>query len=217
MACPGRRSDKHGQTNLPMPPGICAMPEQSCGCGKCDEAMMVRPVIANDLSAMVDITNWAIEHTPAHFGVEAISLDDLSARWEQTRAWFPWYAATVGDLLVGFAYGSPYKERAAYRWTADVSVYVHPNHHRRGAGKALYAKLIETLRAQGFRSLYAGITLPNPASRRLHESFGFEHIGTFKHAGWKLARWHDVGFWQLNLVETDREPHPLKPPAVPND
>ena len=83
--------------------------------------MNVRPVIADDLPSMVEITNWAIEHTAAHFGVEAISVSDLSARWERTRASFPWYAASVEDVVVGYAYSSPYKQRAAYRWTADVS------------------------------------------------------------------------------------------------
>lgn len=178
--------------------------------------MLVRPVIADDLPAMVEITNWAIEHTAAHFGVEAISVSDLSARWEQTRATYPWYAASV-EGVVGYAYASPYQQRAAYRWTAHVSVYVHSDHRERGVGTALYAKLIDTLRAQGFRSLFAGITLPNPASRRLHESFGFEQIGTLKHAGWKLGRWHDTSFWQLSLADTDDEPEPLKPPSVTND
>ena len=179
--------------------------------------MLVRLVIADDLPAMVEITNWAIEHTAAHFGIEAISVSELSARWEQTRAWFPWYSASFEGVLAGYAYASPYKQRAAYRWTADVSVYVHPDHQGRGVGKALYAKLIDALRAQGFRSLYAGITLPNPASRKLHESFGFEQIGTLKHAGWKLGRWHDVSFWQLTLVETNDEPQHVKPPSVTND
>lgn len=175
--------------------------------------MKIRPVIADDLPAIVEITNWAIEHTAAHFGIEAISDSDLSARWEQTRAWFPWYSACVEDVVVGYAYGSPYNQRPAYRWTADVSVYVHPKHHGRGVGTALYTKLIETLRVQGFRSLFAGMTLPNPASRRLHESFGFEYVGTLKHAGWKLGRWHDVSFWQLTLVDSDNELRPIKRPA----
>ena len=99
--------------------------------------MLVRPVIADDLPAMVEITNWAIEHTAAHFAIEAISVSDLSARWEQARAWFPWYSASFQEVLVGYAYAAPYKQRAAYRWTADVSVYVHPDHHGRGVGTAL--------------------------------------------------------------------------------
>ena len=179
--------------------------------------MLVRPVIADDLPAMVEITNWAIEHTAAHFAIEAISVSELSARWEQARAWFPWYSASVEDVLVGYAYASPYKQRAAYRWTADVSVYVHPDHHGRGVATALYTKLIHTLRAQGSRSLCAGISLPNPASRHLHESFGLEHIGTLKRAGWKLGRWHDVSFRQLTLAEAVDEPQPLKPPSITND
>ena len=183
------------------------MSEHWCGRGKYDETMNVSPVIADDLPAMVEITNWAIEHTVAHFGIEPISVSDLSARWEQARAWFPWYSASFEDVLVGYAYASPYKQRAAYRWTADVSVYVHPDQQGRGVGTALYTKLIDTLRAQGFRSLYAGITLANPASKRLHESFGFEHIGTLKHASWKLGRWHAVSFWQLTLAKTDDEPN----------
>ena len=99
--------------------------------------MHVPPVIADDLPAMVEITSWAIEHTQAHFGIEAISVSGLSAQWEPARAWFPWYSASFQEVLVGYAYAAPYKQRAAYRWTADVSVYVHPDHHGRGVGTAL--------------------------------------------------------------------------------
>ncbi len=139
--------------------------------------MHVRLVIADDLPAMVEITNWAIDHTAAHFGNKEISVSDLSARWEQTRAPFPWYTASEKDVVVGYACGSPYNQRAAYRWTAHVSVYVHPDHHGRGVGTTLYKKLIDTLRAQGFHSLFAGIAQPNPAGRKLHESFGSNILG----------------------------------------
>jgi len=89
---------------------------------------------------------------------------------------------------------------------------VHPDYHRQGLGKALYGRLMPTLKAQGYHTLLAGITQPNEASVRLHESFGFEHIGTLKHAGWKLGQWHDVSSWQLTLVDSDDEPSPLIPP-----
>jgi len=171
--------------------------------------MNVHPVTSTDLAAMAYIVNWAIEHTPAHFGVVPITENELRRKWEHNRDTYPWFAAEVDDGVVGFAYGSPYKPREAYRWTVDVSVYVHPDHHGCGLGRALYAALIDELRKRGLRSAFAAIALPNPASVRLHESFGFTHIGTLRRAGWKLGKWHDVGHWQLMFSESNDAPDPI--------
>ena len=116
-----------------------------------------------------------------------------------------------GDQIVGFAKASPWKGRCAYLWSAEVTVYVHPARHGRGIGTALYARLIDILRAQGYRSLVGGITLPNAASVALHESFGFRRVALFEKIGWKFDRWHDVGYWELLLGDPAAAPGPIRP------
>jgi phosphinothricin acetyltransferase len=118
--------------------------------------------------------------------------------------------------VAGYAYGGPHRARAAYRWAADVSVYVHADFHRAGVGRELYDDLFGRLRAQGFRVLGAGITLPNAASVGLHESFGFEPVGVWTAIGWKFGAWRDVGWWRLQLAsqEEDGEQMPEEPAST---
>jgi L-amino acid N-acyltransferase YncA len=137
---------------------------------------------------------------------------DFARRIELISRVHPWLVADDGGELVGFAYASPHRERRAYRWAADISVYVAP--HRRGAGlgKALYGALIPLLARQGMRIVCAGITLPNDASVALHRAVGFEHVGTYRSIGWKAGAWRDVAWWQLQLGDGS-PPAELGPPA----
>ncbi len=129
------------------------------------------------------------------------------------------HAASHGFLVderdgrvVGFAYAEPHRERPAYRWSADVSIYTDEAHRGEGVGRGLYEALFGLLRRQGIRMVVAGIAFPNDASVRLHESLGFEPVGIYRRIGWKLGTWHDVGWWQLDLGEGDEEPaEPLGP------
>ena len=127
---------------------------------------------------------------------------------------YPWLVAEIDGEVVGYAYASRHRERAAYRWSADVTIYIAAGHHRTGIGRALYGALFGLLEAQGVHELCAGITLPNPGSVRLHESFGFELIGVYQSIGFKLGVWRDVGWWQKPLRERtiDRIPAELGPP-----
>jgi L-amino acid N-acyltransferase YncA len=161
--------------------------------------MHIRFAQANDISAILAISNWAAANTPANFAIEPESLDSWMESWTKTHTMHPWLVAIEGTTVVGFAKASPHRGRCAYAWTAEVSVYVQHDHHGRGIGKALYAQLIPILRDQGYVTLIAGITLPNPASERLHESFGFKPIGVFRRVGWKFDHWHDVGYWEAML------------------
>ena len=146
------------------------------------------------------VLNWAIEHTPAHFGDAPEAVDVSTSAWRSSRRMYPWLVATddAGRFL-GFAKSGAWKTRAAYAWTVEISVYVRPEAHRRGAGRALYTRLLEVLRAQGYRTLVAGITLPNPASEGLHEAMGMRRVASFPRMGHKFGHWHDVGYWSLEL------------------
>jgi phosphinothricin acetyltransferase len=107
--------------------------------------------------------------------------------------------AEIDGAVAGYAYAGPHRSRAAYQWSTEVSVYVHPTFRRRGVARALYGKLFDVLSQLGYVSVYAGITLPNPASVGIHEAVGFEPVGVYRRAGFKHGAWHDVGWWQLHL------------------
>ncbi len=160
----------------------------------------VRPARREDLPAILAISNQAALTTPANFAVEPESLESWQRDWDATHEMFPWCVAVDdGDVMVGFARASPWKGRCAYLWSAETTVYVKPEHHGQGLGRALYRQLIDTLAAQGYRTLMGGITMPNDASVRLHESFGFRKVALLERVGWKFDRWHDVGYWELQL------------------
>jgi len=151
----------------------------------------------------------------------AISLEghppdaaEFSRRIDSISAQHPWLVAEDEGALAGYAYGSAHRERAGYRWAAEVAVYVGEGHRRRGVGRALYGALLELLRRQGLQIACAGITLPNDASVALHEACGFEPVGIYRRIGWKAGSWHDVGWWQLRLLRPRDGPPPEPgPPA----
>lgn len=123
----------------------------------------------------------------------------------------PWLVYELDGGVVGYAYASTHHQRASYRWSTDVTVYISSSHHRRGIARALYGALFGLLVRQGFHVACAGITLPNDASVGLHESLGFEPIGVYRNIAYKHGGWRDVGWWQLTL----REPGADGPAAEP--
>jgi phosphinothricin acetyltransferase len=131
-----------------------------------------------------------------------------------SRNW-PWLIADLDGAVAGYAYASRHRDRAAYRWSADVTVYVSAAHHRRGVGRSLYVPLLELIAAQGYHEACAGITLPNAASVGLHETLGFHPIGVWRDIAYKHGRWRDVGWWQKTLREhrDDQPPHEIRPPG----
>lgn len=173
---------------------------------------------ARDAGACAAIYAPYVRDSVVSFEEVAPSAEDVAARITRTAATHPWLVCERGGRIVGFAYGSPHRERAAYRWTCEVSVYIDPPHHRRGIGRELYESLLALLRAQRFQVACAGITLPNAASVALHESLGFEPVGTYRGIGWKAGAWRDVGWWQLRLLpatDGDRTPPEPLPPGGP--
>ena len=143
------------------------------------------------------------------------TADELRGRMERITKYYPWLIAEdEGGATAGYAYAGEHRERAAYRWAADVTVYLSPAFQRRGIGRALYTALFDLLVFQGVYVACAGVTLPNEASVGLHESMGFLPVGVYQRVAWKFGSWHDVGWWQLQLVEAgDGAPAELGPPA----
>jgi L-amino acid N-acyltransferase YncA len=139
-------------------------------------------------------------------------------RIELTMRTHPWLVLEDADRVVGFAYASQHRPRAAYRWAADVGIYVDPAHQGKGAGRRLYEALLDLMRRQGLRVACAGITLPNDASVGLHEALGFERVGVYRDIGYKAGAWHDVVWMQLALGsgrDDGPPPEPLAPQPLP--
>jgi len=113
--------------------------------------------------------------------------------------------------VIGFAKAAPYHGRCAYAFAVEITVYVHPDHHGNRIGKALYGRLLSTLKAQGYHAVIAAIAQPNPVSVKLHESLGLSRAGTFRQVGRKFDRWHDVGYWYATLQGEDHEPGAIRP------
>jgi L-amino acid N-acyltransferase YncA len=129
---------------------------------------------------------------------------------------YPWLVAVseTGEVL-GYAYAGKHRERAAYRWSVDFTAYLAPEAKRRGIGTALYHALMKICQSLGYYRAFAAITLPNEASVRLHEKIGFRAIGVYRRVGFKLGRWHDVGWWSLDLLP-ERELPPSEPRSIPD-
>jgi phosphinothricin acetyltransferase len=171
-----------------------------------------------DAAAIAAIYREFVRDTAITFETVAPTPDEFAARIERIQTTHPWLVAEDpgGDgRVVGFAYGCPHRDRAAYRWAADVSIYIEPARHRRGIGRALYSALFDRLREQRLLIACAGITLPNDASVALHESFGFVSVGVYRQIGYKSGAWRDVGWWQLELAHPDSDPPPEPTRPIP--
>jgi L-amino acid N-acyltransferase YncA len=149
----------------------------------------------------------------ASFEERAPDAAEMAERIGRVTARYPWLVAEHDGTQRGYAHATEHRSRAAYRWAAEVAVYVAADHHRRGLGRALYDALFELLGRQGLQVALAGITLPNDASVGLHEACGFKPIGVFHRIGWKAGAWWDVGWWELELISpTDGPPPEPEPP-----
>jgi L-amino acid N-acyltransferase YncA len=167
----------------------------------------IRLAQPNDAACIRDIYAPYCESTCVSFETVAPTVDQLQERMNRITVGYPWLVGEIDGQVAGYVYASQYRERAAYRWTVEVAIYVAASHQRRGLGRALYDTLFSILRQQGFFKALAGISLPNAASVGLHEHVGFRSMAVFHGVGHKCDRWVDVGWWQLEL-----QPHRPNPP-----
>ena len=166
----------------------------------------IRLVNDSDAEAIARIYRPAVEDTTISFETVAPDREEIVRRIADTTQSHPWLVCELDGVVVGYAYASKHRVRAAYRWSVDTSVYVDATCRRCGIGRGLYVSLFSVLSAQGFFNAYAGIALPNPASVGLHESVGFRPIGVYQRVGYKLGAWQDVGWWQVFLKPHDASP-----------
>ena len=166
--------------------------------------MQMRLMTSDDCPHVASVLNRAIEHGIAHFGTTATDADEVRGDWEATRAYMPWLVAHDDDgRFLGFAKASKWKVRQAYDWTVEAGIYISDDAQGKGVGRSLYDLLFALLTAQGYKVVLAGVTVPNPASERLHEACGFTRVGDIDPAGYKLGQWASVRLYQKHLGAFD--------------
>ena len=172
----------------------------------------------DDAAAVRAIYATYVEGTAISFETEPPDVAAMAQRMAKVLSLHPWIVATVAEEIVGYAYASPHRDRAAYRWSVDVTAYLDGRFHRRGIAKRLYAALCTLLKMQHIANAFGLITLPNAASAALHESCGFVRCATETRVGYKFAAWHDVGMWQKALQNDDFAPvEPIAFASLPAD
>jgi phosphinothricin acetyltransferase len=167
---------------------------------------VIRAAQEADAAAIAAIYAPYVQKTAVSFEIKPPTAEMMAGRIAGSLETHPWLVADRGGEIIGYAYAGKHRERAAYRWTVDTTIYLDTAARQRGIGEILYRVLLDILRQQGFRSAFAEIVLPNPGSVRLHESAGFRQIGVHEDIGFKLGRWHDIGYWRKGLADTDALP-----------
>ena len=153
----------------------------------------------------------AVADLPTSFETEVPTVDEMVRRIDDTLATYPYLVADRAGEVVGYVYARQWRDRRAYDWDVEITVFVKDGHGGGGIGRAMYTALTRLLAAQGYVNAMAAITVPNEASTRFHQSMGFHCAGSFPACGFKLGRWHTVEYWWLQLADLPDEPQPPIP------
>lgn len=165
-----------------------------------DRGIVIRPATIADASLVAGVYNHYVKETFVTFEEEEVSTTEIARRIQEVgSASLPWLIAEQSAKTVGYAYATKWHARTAYRFSAEITVYVDSSHKGLGVGSRLYDQLFPILRAQGIHVVIAGIALPNESSVALHEKFGLSKVAHFKEVGFKFNQWIDVGYWQRTL------------------
>lgn len=171
---------------------------------------MIRIARPDDVAAMLAIYAPFIVNTAVTFEVEVPTIEAFAQRIADIQEEAPCLVWEQDGIILGYAYAAPHRWRAAYQWTRELSVYIHKDARSQNYGKALYTSLIALLRCQNYRTVLAGITLPNIPSVRFHERQGFYPVGVYDNIGFKLGKSYRVGWWQLLLQEMQEPALPIR-------
>ena len=178
--------------------------------------MQIRLTTREDFSEIADVLNDQIMNGFSHFGTVQTDAKEIEQSWAPHADTHPWLTAVDDDgRFLGFVKSAPWSSRGGYRWTVEISVYIEKQARGRGIGRALYDELLRILRLQGYVVVYAGVSLPNEASDRLHRAIGMTPFGDVTPSGYKQGRWIDVRYYQMHLVdpESATPPMPVRPIA----
>jgi L-amino acid N-acyltransferase YncA len=169
---------------------------------------IIRIAKTSDAASILEIYTPYILNTAITFETEIPSLENIEYRIITYQESWPWLVYEIAGTIVGYAYATKHRERAAYQWCVESSVYISDNFQQKGIAQALYTALFEILKYQGCRNVYAGITLPNDKSISFHKKFGFSKIAEYKKIGYKLGLWNTVSWWELKVNEYSADPAP---------
>ncbi len=169
--------------------------------------MIIRTTEADDAAAIAAIYAHHVRHGTATFDTVPPSPDEIAAKIENyARRGWPFLVVQVDGTLAGYAYAAQFRDRPAYAFACENSIYLDPAHIGRGLGKALLSALLSAARAAGFRQMIAVVGGGEPASVALHASLGFRHAGRMQSVGRKFERWLDTEYMQIALGAGDDEP-----------
>ncbi|WP_282121856.1 GNAT family N-acetyltransferase [Algibacter mikhailovii] len=160
---------------------------------------MIRSVHLDDAQALLDIYNYYVLHTTVTFDIEPLSIEAFINKLNHINKDYPFIVFEVDDEILGFAYGSRFRPKPAYNYVAESTVYVKHGAQGKGIGSKLYAQLLEELKRTELHTVLGVLTIPNDASVKLHEKFGFQNVALLKEVGFKFDAWQNVGIWQLHL------------------
>ncbi len=161
--------------------------------------MIIRDCEEMDIDYVTRIYNHYIKHTTITFEEVEVNPTEMVVRIKNIQSHFPFLVCEDAGVIVGYAYASTWKDRSAYRHTAEVTIYIHPDHLGKKIGQQIYTELFNQLQQKNFHVLVACIATPNPASIGLHEKFGFKQAAQFREVGFKFNQWLDVGYWSKTL------------------
>ena len=161
--------------------------------------MLIRAATVDDAARCAEIYAPFVTDSWVSFETNAPSSAEMAQRIGDYGGSHAWLVAEARGAVIGYAYASPHRTRAAYSTSVDVAVYVEASHARKGIGSLLYLALFPILKHKGMHAAFAGIALPNDASIALHKACGFTPVGVYREVGWKAGRWRDVGWWQRLL------------------
>jgi len=179
---------------------------------------MIRIATPSDAKSILDIYAPYILNTSLTFETEVPSQADFAKRIQSYLDNWPWLVCELDGKIAGYAYASRYRERTAYQWSVECSVYIQDEYRGSGIASQLYIALFAFLKYQGYNNVYAVINLPNERSVAFHEKMGFTYFATYENVGYKLGKWKNVGWWQKKLNEYVNEPlAPLKFSSVSED
>lgn len=160
---------------------------------------MVRQFTIDDIPALLDIYNHYVSNTVVTFDIEPLSFTTFEAKVNRINAEYPFFVFEDNQGILGFAYASRFRPKPAYNFTVESTVYVKQDAHGKGIGSRLYEALLTALQQTDTHTVIGALTIPNEASVKLHEKFGFKEVALLKEVGLKFGKWHDVGMYQLKL------------------
>ena len=169
----------------------------------------IRPALSSDASSILEIYAHFILNTTASFEAEVPTIEDFTKRIIINQESWPWLVYESDGVIAGYAYASKHRERAAYQWCVETSVYLEGRFQQKGIGTILYQTLFQILKYQGCRNVYAGITLPNEKSVNFHEKMGFRKIADYTNIGYKFNQWNTVRWYELQLNNFTDPPAPF--------